>query len=140
MNDQAPLSSADGDDAISFGFPSPHSTFQSVPAGVIIDSMLGAGSLSVSPVDSYFSYTEGTGQCRMTPNYPHFRQTRPGLTVTMPSPAIRAGISLLPKLGRPVSVIPPSTATGSFRGLSNLGNSGQSGAAPGPNFIVGEDE
>ena len=58
----------------------------------------------------------------------------------MPSPATRAGTSPLPNLGRPVSIIPPSSATGFYHGVSNLGNSGQSCAAPGLNFSVGEDE
>jgi len=93
-------------------------------------------------VDSYssaHSYTEDTGRRHTSPDYPDFRQTRLGLTITKPSPATRAVTSPLPKLRRTVS-IPLSSATGSFHGPSNLGDPGQSGAAPGPNFGVGEDE
>lgn len=136
---QAPLSSVNDDDAISFVFPSPYSTIQSVPAGVITDSMLGSAS-SVSPVDSYFSYTEDTGRRHTSPNYPDFRQTRLGLTMPKPSPATRAVTSPLPRLRRAISTIPSSSATGSFHGPSNLGDPDQSGAALGPNFGVGEDE
>ena len=137
---QAPLSSVNDDDGISFGFPSPYSTIQSVPAGVITDSMLGSASLSVSHVNSYFSYTEDTGRRHTSPNSPDFKQTRLGLTITKPSPATRAVTSPLPKLRRAISTIPSSSATGSFHGPSNLGDPGQSGAAPGPNLGVGEGE
>ena len=58
----------------------------------------------------------------------------------MLGPATHAGTSPLPKLGRPVSTIPPSSAMGSFHSLSNFGDLVQSGAAAGPNFGVGENE
>ena len=134
------LPSSNDDDAVSFGFPSPHTIIQSVPAGGIIDPMLCATPISVSPVDSYFPYTDDTGQHRTTPHYPPFRKSSSGPTITRPSPTTRAGTSPPTKSSRILSIIPPSPAMGPLHGTSNLSGPGHFGAGPSSDFGVGEGE